>query len=179
MRSPAHSGTFQTRSDDVLARGFDFSGTNLPAVSNVVRVVHAVLIRTQVVDQQLMLCGHWRRTIRQVDCLQLLYQRQPAALLQMQAPLFHLLASFIFVGREDVRKFLQMFRSMPEVKNEQHLFRDSAHHVGQAVFQPLPPSDKPITTSACFRPTALHSFRNCCPISSRLIKPDTQRDSAQ
>ena len=45
---PSHSGTFETLSNEALAAGLDGAGPDLPAVGNISRIVHAVLVVTEV-----------------------------------------------------------------------------------------------------------------------------------
>ena len=50
--SPAHAGTTQASIDDTLAGGLDFAGIDFPAVGDVRRIIHAMLIVADLVGQQ-------------------------------------------------------------------------------------------------------------------------------
>ena len=83
---PAQAGVFQAAGDDTVAGGFDSAAADLPAVSDVGRVVHTVQIVAHVPGQLAMRLEHLRRGRGQIERLQLSQQYGTARVFHQVAP---------------------------------------------------------------------------------------------
>lgn len=117
VASPAHAAAFEPIADDRAARALDRTGTNLPTVGQVARVVHSrdVIAVVLCVDAMSFLNGGTART--DIERFEFDEHRLTAFVLQAMALLRHpLLPRCFVVGPERLSEFDQMFFGMPEIE---------------------------------------------------------------
>ena len=122
---PAHAGVFQAAGDDTVAGGFDSAAADLPAVSDVGRVVHTVQIVAHVPGQLAMRLEHLRRGRCQIERLQLSQQCGTARVFHQVAPSLELFFAEGLITDVDLRELFQMFGGVPEIEDEVHVLRES------------------------------------------------------
>ena len=131
--APPHSTPFESVAYDRLARRLHRAGTNLPAVSNVTRIIHAVFVVAEVLHLLPMHLANRRRRAPEVQPFQPLTHRRAALTLQTMAyPVKPRLSRQLVLAIERLGLLHQMLLGMVKIENAHRLGKEPPEELLQA-----------------------------------------------